>query len=718
MRRAVEFEHGGSNAAGLNWYVAGNLFGEDGWREQSPSNVGQVFGKFGWKTVKTDLSLTVSYAGNTLTGNGLQDPRLLATDYASVYSVPDSTTNHATFLNLAGSHHVSRSLTVTGNAYFRDIRATTVNADINDDSLDESVYQPNAADIQALTAAGYTGFPTSGANSANTPYPSWRCIAQALELDEPDEKCDGLLTTTLTTQDNFGASGQATWLTGPAGRHNQFTAGAALDRSVVNYSQLSQFGYLNPDKTVTTVNAFADGTTNVDGVPFDTRVNLHGTPGTVSVYGTDTLSIGNAWHATVSGRYNRTTINNTDRLNPGGGPGSLDGNYAFGRLNPAVGLTFTPSRVLNAYAGYSEGSRAPTSIELGCADPTQPCRLPNALAGDPPLNQVVTHTWEAGVRGGSGPGFNWSVGAFRSENHNDILFVTSEQTGFGYFKNFAETRRQGVEVNMNGRISRVTVGGGYTFLDATYQSTETVDGVGNSTNDAALGGTPGLDGTIQIQPGDRIPLIPRQMLKVFADARVTSKASLDLDLISMASSYARGNENNQDQPDGVYYIGAGTAPRYTVVNLGAHYQVSRALQLIVEVNNLFNERVLHGGATRDDRIDGGRHVHRPAVSRSRRAVSRSDRRLPRAWRAEAVPGWAHGSNFEPASGRRSRRHARQRSAYDSQDDRSRRVARRCGCRRSGVQLGCATACSEPSHAGPRCGACAARSAQSRSLCVQ
>ncbi len=558
QRRAIEFEHGGSSANGFAWYLSGNLFHEDGWRTASPSDVRQWFSKIGWKNAKTDLGLTFGYADNSLTGNGLQDTRLLATDYASVYTIPDQTTNHSTFLNFTAKHAASRALTFAGNVYFRDIRAETTNGDINEDSLDESVYQPSAADIKALTAAGYTGFPLSGANASNTPFPYWRCIAQALQKDEPDEKCNGLVTTTHTTQQNVGASGQATWISTPGDHRNQFTAGAAFDGSRVEFSQLSQFAYLNPDRTVTTVDAFADGTTSVDGEPYDTRVNLHGSPKTWSFYATDTLALGAAWHATFSGRYNRTTIDNTDLLTPGGGPGSLDGHYQFGRLNPAVGLTFTPTRSVNAYLGYSEGSRAPTSIELGCADPTQPCRLPNALAGDPPLDQVVTHTWEAGVRGGSGPDFNWSAGVFRADNDNDILFVTSTETGFGYFKNFGRTRREGVELSLNGRLKGVTIGGGYTFLDATYQSSEFVDGSANSTNDSALDGARGLEGTIQMQPGDRMPLIPQHIVKAFADVPLTARrASLDVDLVGASSAYARGNENNLSQPDGTYYPRSG-----------------------------------------------------------------------------------------------------------------------------------------------------------------
>ena len=210
-------------------------------------------------------------------------------------------------------------------------------------------------------------------------------------------------------------------------------------------------------------------------------------------------------------------------LNPGGGPGSLDGQYVFSRFNPAAGATFSPFLYLTAYASYSESSRAPTSIELGCADPNNPCSLPNALAGDPPLHQVVTRTVEAGLRGGQERNLSWSAGWFRGENRNDILFVASPQTGNGYFKNFGQTLRQGAEVHLSGRIRRLALGGNYTFVSATYQSPETVDGSSNSTNVSALSGTPGFDDVIQIQPGDRIPLIPQHLLKVFADLQADAE---------------------------------------------------------------------------------------------------------------------------------------------------------------------------------------------------
>ena len=196
-RKVAEFEHGGSNSKGLSWYLAGNLFFEDGWRQDSPSNVRQIFGRLGWQNADTSLGLTVSYANNSLIGNGLQEQRLLARDYSSVYTLPDITANLSPAFNFMARQRVGK-VSFSGNIYQRYIRTNTLNGDVNDNSLDQSVYQPSAADINALRAAGYTGFPASGATAANTPFPFWRCIAQALLRDEPGEKCNGLLNRTHT----------------------------------------------------------------------------------------------------------------------------------------------------------------------------------------------------------------------------------------------------------------------------------------------------------------------------------------------------------------------------------------------------------------------------------------------------------------------------------------------------------------------------------------
>src|SRR5262249_16709530 len=152
------------------------------------------------------------------------------------------------------------------------------------------------------------------------------------------------------------------------------------------------------------------------------------------------------------------------------------GHHLFDRVNPSIGATWNVNNLATLYGSYSEGSRAPTSIELGCADPDEPCKLPNSFAGDPPLKQVVTHSVEAGARGKIEWKLSWNVGWFFAQNNDDLLFVSSTASGFGYFRNFGKTRRQGAEAGLKTQFGRFTLGGNYTFLNATYESNETIDG--------------------------------------------------------------------------------------------------------------------------------------------------------------------------------------------------------------------------------------------------
>ena len=591
-RRSFEFEHGGQlTTRSLHWFVSGNLFHEDGWRVDSPSDVRQIFGKLGWRRPAGEITLSVGHADNELNGNGLQEFRLLAGDPASVYTKPDTTNNRSTMLNVAMTRRLDSRVSFLLSGYYRDLHTDTLNGDINEESLDQALYQPTPAERAALEAAGYGPVPPSGLDASNTPFPSLRCIANVLLNDEPSEKCNGLINRTDTTQHNGGVSGELTRRDALKGRENLFVVGAAFDRSTVAFTQSTELGYINPDRSITGLDAYGDGGVTggeANGEPYDTRVDLDGDVTTWSVYATDTLPLTERMHVTLSGRYNHTTVENRDAIRPDGGTGSLNGRHQFGRFNPAAGATFALPRQMRLYAGYTEGSRAATSIELGCADPETPCRLPNAMAGDPPLEQVVTRTVEGGASGTMGR-LQWNAGVFRAENRDDILFVASEQTGFGYFRNFGRTRRQGIELGAHTSLSRVTVGTGYTFLRATFQSEETVNGESNSANDAAEDGEPGLEGTIAIRPGDRMPMMPRHLFKAFADVQVTPRLTLDVNLIASSNIYARGNENHLHEPDGTYYLGDGTVDGYALFSLGGRYTLSTRLQLIGQIENLFNQ---------------------------------------------------------------------------------------------------------------------------------
>src|SRR5262249_3762632 len=145
------------------------------------------------------------------------------------------------------------------------------------------------------------------------------------------------------------------------------------------------------------------------------------------------------------------------------------------------------------------------------------------------------------------------------------------------------------------QIRRITIGAGYTLLAATFESEETVNGQGNSTNDAAENGERGLEGAIDIVPGDRIPLIPRHMFKAYADIPLGTKLSFDIDLLAVSSSFARGNENNLHEPDGTYYLGSGSVPGYATVNLGVTYRLKPWWHLVGQITNLFDRTYYTAG---------------------------------------------------------------------------------------------------------------------------
>jgi outer membrane receptor protein involved in Fe transport len=516
------FEHGGHDGRGLHWYVTGTAFRDGGWRADSPTRLGQLFGKAGWHDGATDAAATIALSSGSLTGNGLQEQRMLARDYASVYTTPDVTHDRAVMLNLTGSHAVADDVLLAANAYWRRIRTSTLNGDLNDDFTDDASHP-------------------------------------------------GLLNRTASLQTNAGAGAQATF-SGRLARHtNELTAGAAVDASRVDFRQGAQFGDLTPDRGVVPVDVFDD----------TLAVDLTGRTRTWSAYATDTFGVREGLFVTLSGRYNATTVHNRDHITPGGGGGSLDGDDRYGRFNPAVGVTWSPSRSLNAYAGYNEGSRTPTAVELGCADSAHPCKLPNAMAGDPPLRQVVTRTWEAGVRGLL-HGVHWNAGVFRATNDDDILFVADSTAGFGYFRNFGRTRRQGAELGADGRAGAWTLSAHYTFLRATYESGETIGAAGNSSADA--------DGRIAIRPGDRLPSMPRHVFKAHAGWRMSPAWSAELGMLAVSDATARGNENGLHRPDGAGFLGSGRTAGHAVFDFGTTFRPTPRLRLFARVDNLFGRR--------------------------------------------------------------------------------------------------------------------------------
>jgi opacity protein-like surface antigen len=222
-------------------------------------------------------------------------------------------------------------------------------------------------------------------------------------------------------------------------------------------------------------------------------------------------------------------------------------------------------------------------LELECSDPTRSCLIDNALVGDPPLKQVVTDTYEAGLRGQfdiySGHA-NWSVGAYHALNTNDIIDVLNNQSaqiGHEFFQNAGDTLRKGIEADFNYKQDRWNVYANYTYVDATFQ------------NSLLLPSTVNASGTQLIVPGDHLTGIPDYRFKLGAEYQITNPWLFGADLNVVGSQWLVGDESNQ----------LPQVPAYWVVNLHSTYKISDNLEVFGLVRNLFDRHYYTFGTLTD-----------------------------------------------------------------------------------------------------------------------
>jgi outer membrane receptor protein involved in Fe transport len=263
---------------------------------------------------------------------------------------------------------------------------------------------------------------------------------------------------------------------------------------------------------------------------------------------------------------------------------------SYTRLNPTVGLTHTPNDNLTFYTSYSESSRAPTSIELGCSNPANPCLLPSAMADDPPLNQVVAKTYEFGGRGLLTENIRWNAGVYQSMNHDDIQFTAAgSSNGAGYYKNVGRTKRQGIDMGLAGNVDKFKWNASYSYVRATYDTD--VDFI-NSSNSSADDDT----AAFTAKKGDYIPSIPKHQLKLRGQYSVTPDWTIGTNVIGYADQYVWGNENNAHRANTDCGVGdstncaqgKGKVSGYFVVNLDTQYNIGSGWKAFAKATNIFD----------------------------------------------------------------------------------------------------------------------------------
>ena len=520
---------------------------DDGFRNFSASNVRRFYGDIGARNDQAEFHLNMGVADNDFGAAATVPAELLQQYWGATYTTPQTSTNKVGYVNLTGKVEVSPTWTLDGIVHARVFDQKTQDGN-------PTGTQPCAADA-TLLCFGDGSTPANGLNGAQLSNP----FDPSAVLGENDR------TTTHTT--TTGASLQATNTDQLFGHNNHFVVGGSFDRSVTNFTASAELGTIGPDFVVSGSGIFL----GQSGDPVSIGpVSLRATNQYTGLYALDTFDVTNAFAITGGGRFNVANINLQDQIGS-----ALNGNDTYTRFNPIIGGTYKITSGLTAYAGYSEANRAPTPLELGCADPAHPCIIASFLVSDPPLKQVVSHTVEAGLRGTANlniGNLGWKLGAFRATNTDDILAIPSPVLqGFGYFQNVGSTRRQGIEAEVNLKSDKLQINASYTFVDARFLNALQI-GSNSPFADA--------DGNIQILPGNQIPAIPRNRLKASIDYAVTDAFKVGGDAFFVTSQYFVGDESNQFMK----------LPSYAVFNLHASYQINKTIQIYARADNIFDNR--------------------------------------------------------------------------------------------------------------------------------
>jgi outer membrane receptor protein involved in Fe transport len=532
-----------------NFSVYGALEGlhDEGFRNFSASNVRRFYGDVGYKNDTSEFHVNMGAADNHFGATNTVPIELLQQYYGATYTTPQTSTNRVGYVNLTGKVEATPAWTIEGIAHVRVFDQKTLDAN-------PTRTQPCAAD-PTLLCFNDGSTPANGLNGAQLVNP----FDPGAVLGEMDR------TTTHST--TTGVSLQATNSDQLFGHNNKFVIGGSFDSSVTRFSASAELGTIGSNFVVSGSGIFL----GQSGAPVSIGpVALRTTNQYSGLYALDTVDVTNALSITAGGRFNAARIALEDQIGS-----ALNGNETFNRFNPIIGGTYKISPGLTAYAGYSEANRAPTPLELGCADPAHPCIIAAFLISDPPLKQIVSRTVEAGLRGTKGLSIGtlgWKLGVFRANNTDDILAIPSPVLqGFGYFQNVGSTRRQGIEAEVTLRSTTLQLYASYALVDARF-----LDALQVGSNSPFAD----VNGNVQILPGNRIPAIPRNRIKAGIDYSLTDAFKIGGDALFVSNQYLVGDESNQAQ----------RLPSYAVFNLHASYQINKTFQIYARTDNIFDNR--------------------------------------------------------------------------------------------------------------------------------
>ena len=550
IQAALEY---GKQVDNFAFYAALEAAHDNGYRALSQSTIRRFYGDLGYRNEGNEIHLSLSGSDNMFGASGPAPIQLIDQGWSNVYTTPQTSHTEMGMANLSGNFTLAPTWSLSANAYVRRYVQSAVDGNPTN-------VQPCAD--PTLLCFNNTTSPANGLNGQQlaNPFPSSAVLG---EIDR-----SGVITTSLGTSFLLSNSDEL------FGYKNHASFGASYDYGMSTFGASAEVGTVAPNYVVNGSGLFLGPSGNPVS---DGPVNVHSINRYIGINALDAFEVSDKLTLSGGARLNIASISLFDEL--GGG---VTGEHQYAHVNPVVGLTYKITPDLQAYASFAQSNRAPTPLELGCANPLQPCILASFLVSDPDLKQVVASTYEAGLRGqhdlsddwGS---VAWKLGAFHTVSSNDIMNIPDPfQQGFGYFANVGNTLREGIEATVNYRKGPVTVHASYSYINATFLTS------------VALGSnSPSADanGLIYVRSGDQIPMIPRNRAKLGLDWDVDSKARVGADLLFTGPQRFQGDASNQ-QP---------LLPSYFTVSVNGAYKVTDAIEVTGRIDNLLNRRYYNYG---------------------------------------------------------------------------------------------------------------------------
>jgi iron complex outermembrane recepter protein len=562
------------------YYAAMEGTRTDGYRLFGQSDVERGYADIGYRAGISEVHLSVTGAADALGVAGTTPIQQIAEQGPqAVFTTPQTTDTTAIMATLSDETHISSTLTFNGNMYFRDYAQAHVDGNVSDFY---SCTSPGSAEPEPTGSYVCNQGAQTGANPGG--------VIPGLtdpDLTGTDGQPLGEIDSNWTHTYSTGATAQLTDTDKILGHNNTITAGVSVDHGWTHFTGSSTLGTLPPDFVVPVTDEIIDEPT-LDVAPVDLGAqNTY-----VGVYVLDDFDVTDRLTLHAGARFNDAQLDLQNELSgtaaalaqAAGTYDLLNSSANYARINPVVGATFKITPDISAYASYSEANRAPTPLELGCSNPSLPCMIDNFLVADPPLQQIVARTFEAGLKGSNAiawpvaPGrLDWSVSAYRTVNSNDIYAEASIVNGFGYYQNVGDTLRQGVDIGATYTADKWDAYASYSYIQATFQTPANISSP-NNPNDNCFA----TDGTAYecVVPGDNIPGIPNHKFKIGFDYEVLPKWKIGADVVYRSSEYYYGDEINSFPP----------ISGFATLNLRTSYQATKNIEIFGLVNNALDYR--------------------------------------------------------------------------------------------------------------------------------